>query len=112
MKGVGPQKGDLLKKEAGIFTFNDLLEYFPFRHIDKTQITAIGNINPETEYVQVSEKLLLLKYLGKKMENALWRACMTVPVNWNWCGSRLLTGYRKHCISEENTVFLEKQDSL
>ncbi|HEX7458540.1 MAG TPA: hypothetical protein VF301_08910, partial [Ginsengibacter sp.] len=37
---MGPQRGDLLKKEAGIFTFNDLLEYFPFRHIDKTQITT------------------------------------------------------------------------
>jgi ATP-dependent DNA helicase RecG len=66
LKGVGPQKGDLLKKEAGIFTFNDLLEYFPFRHIDKTQITAISNINPETEYVQVSGKITSLEILGQK----------------------------------------------
>jgi len=43
LKKLGPQKGDLLKKEAGIFTFNDLLE-FSLRHIDKTQVTAISNI--------------------------------------------------------------------
>jgi ATP-dependent DNA helicase RecG len=66
LKGVGPQKGDLLKKEAGIFTFNDLLEYFPFRHIDKTQITPICNINPDTEYVQVSGKITSLEILGQK----------------------------------------------
>jgi ATP-dependent DNA helicase RecG len=63
---VGPHKGDLLKKEAGIFTFNDLLEYFPFRHIDKTQITAISQINSETEYVQVSGKITSLEILGQK----------------------------------------------
>jgi ATP-dependent DNA helicase RecG len=66
LKGVGPQKGDLLKKEAGIFTFKDLLEYFPFRHIDKTQITPIGNINPETDYVQVTGKITSLEILGQK----------------------------------------------
>jgi ATP-dependent DNA helicase RecG len=66
LKGVGPQKGDLLKKEAGIFTFNDLLEYFPFRHIDKTQITAISSIDPETEYVQVLGKITFLEILGQK----------------------------------------------
>ena len=63
---MGPQKGDLLKKEAGIFTFKDLLEYFPFRHIDKTQITAIGNINPATDYVQVIGKITSLEILGQK----------------------------------------------
>ncbi len=66
LKGVGPQKGDLLKKEAGIFTFNDLLEYFPFRHIDKTQITAISDINAETEYVQVFGKITSVEILGQK----------------------------------------------
>lgn len=64
LKGVGPQKGDLLKKEAGIFTFGDLLEYFPFRHIDKTQLTTISNISPDTEYVQVSGKITSLEILG------------------------------------------------
>ncbi len=63
---MGPQKADLLKKEAGIFTFNDLLEYFPFRHIDKTQITQIGTISPDADYVQVSGKIISIEILGEK----------------------------------------------
>ena len=31
LKGVGPQRGDLLRKELGIATFGDLLQHFPFR---------------------------------------------------------------------------------
>ena len=38
LKGVGPQRADLLKKELNIFTFNDLLNHFPYRHIDKTKV--------------------------------------------------------------------------
>jgi len=59
-------RGDVLKKEAGIFTFNDLLQYFPFRHIDRTQITPISKIEPHTEYVQVKGKITSLETLGEK----------------------------------------------
>lgn len=66
LKGVGPLRGDVLKKEAGIFTFNDLLQYFPFRHIDRTQITPISKIGPDTEYVQVRGKITSVETLGEK----------------------------------------------
>lgn len=66
LKGVGPQRADLLKKELGIFTFKDLLEFFPYRHIDKTQITKIANINEGTEYVQVKGKLIQWDITGEK----------------------------------------------
>lgn len=66
LKGVGPLRGDLLKKEAGIFTFNDLLHYFPFRHIDRTQITLISTITSATEYVQILGKITSIEILGEK----------------------------------------------
>lgn len=66
LKGVGPQRADLLKKELNIFTFKDLLELFPYRHIDKTQITKIANINGATEYVQVKGKLVQFEIIGEK----------------------------------------------
>ena len=66
LKGVGPQRADILRKEASIFTFMDLLEYFPFRHIDKTQINKIGSITPDTEYVQVVGKIVSLEVMGEK----------------------------------------------
>jgi ATP-dependent DNA helicase RecG len=49
-----------------IFTFKDLLEYFPFRHIDKTQINKIADIQPTTEYVQVAAKLTQFDVVGEK----------------------------------------------
>jgi ATP-dependent DNA helicase RecG len=64
LKGVGPFRGELLKKEAGIHTFGDLLSYFPFRHIDRTQITPISQIGPEMEYVQVKGKIISLEIMG------------------------------------------------
>ncbi|MBC8005294.1 MAG: hypothetical protein H7X84_07450, partial [Verrucomicrobia bacterium] len=37
LPGVGPQRAEILKKELEIFTFNDLLYYFPYKYIDRTK---------------------------------------------------------------------------
>ena len=71
LKGVGPQRADLLKKELNIFTFKDLLEFFPYRHIDKTQVTKIANIYGTTEYVQVKGKLTHFEIVGEKRSRRL-----------------------------------------
>ncbi|MEO9257339.1 MAG: hypothetical protein ABI207_03095, partial [Crocinitomicaceae bacterium] len=44
LKGAGPQRADILRKEAGIFTFRDLLFYFPFRYIDRSVIHQVKDI--------------------------------------------------------------------
>ncbi len=66
LKGVGPQGGDLLKKELAIFSFNDLLHHFPYRHIDKTKITKIIDLNPAIEYAQLQGKLLYYETTGER----------------------------------------------
>jgi len=71
LKGVGPQRAELLKKELGIFTFKDLLEHFPFRHIDKTIVTPISEINGNTEWVQISGKLTDVRLAGDKRSKRL-----------------------------------------
>ena len=63
---MGPLKGDLLKKELEIFTFKDLLEHYPFRHIDKTRVDKISSLNPNMEYAQVSGRLLQVEKVGEK----------------------------------------------
>jgi ATP-dependent DNA helicase RecG len=50
----------------GIFTFGDLLNHFPFRHVDKTQLNRISDINAETEYVQVAGKIISFEVIGQK----------------------------------------------
>ncbi|HNM34994.1 MAG TPA: ATP-dependent DNA helicase RecG [Chitinophagaceae bacterium] len=66
LKGVGPLRADWLKKELNIFTFNDLLHLFPYRHIDKSTITAINNIETNAEYIQVVGKLTNLQIIGER----------------------------------------------
>src|SRR5690606_1314214 len=64
IKGVGPQRAELLKKELSIFTFRDMLEHFPYRHIDKTVITPIKDVNFQSDYVQIAGKLLSVELIG------------------------------------------------
>lgn len=66
MKGVGPQRAELLKKELNLFTFKDLLEHFPYRHVDKTRVNLIREINPESEFIQVAGRLSELSTVGEK----------------------------------------------
>ena len=71
LKGVGPLRADLLKKELNIFTFNDLLHLFPYKHLDKTTITPIHAINLSTEFVQVVGTLENIHILGEKRSKRL-----------------------------------------
>ena len=73
LKGVGPQRADLLKKELGIFTFADLLNHFPFRHVDKTKVNLISEITPQTDlhtgeagYIQVAGVLVNFEVIGQR----------------------------------------------
>lgn len=58
LKGLGPQRGELLRKELEISTFGDILLHFPYRYFDKTGITKIAAIQEGTEYVQLSGKIV------------------------------------------------------
>jgi len=71
LKGVGPQRADLLKKELGIFSYQDLLHHFPFRHVDKTKVSTVASLNPQVEYVQVQGKLWYFEIVGEKAARRL-----------------------------------------
>ncbi len=61
----------MLRKEAGIHTFGDLLEYYPFRHLDKTRIDPIRGLSPNQEYAQVAGKLTGYGIKGEKRNRRL-----------------------------------------
>jgi ATP-dependent DNA helicase RecG len=86
LKGVGPQRAELLKKELNIFTFNDLLNHFPHRHIDKTKVSLITNIDPSTDFIQVSGTLHNLDVVGikrgKRMVATLRDKTGTLELAW------------------------------
>ncbi len=66
LKGVGPQRADLLKKELGIFTFGDLLDHFPYRHIDRTKVNLIADLTPQTDFAQIAGVLVSFEVIGQK----------------------------------------------
>jgi ATP-dependent DNA helicase RecG len=71
LKGVGPLRGDLLKKELNIFTVGDLLEHFPYRHLDKTKITPIAQVSISMDYVQVAGRLTDFEIIGERQGKRL-----------------------------------------
>jgi len=68
---VGPLRAELLKKELGIFTFQDLLEHFPYRHVDRTKVNLIREIGPGTEFIQVAGRIASVNLLGDKRARRL-----------------------------------------
>lgn len=64
LKGVGPAKADILKKELQIFTFGELLSFFPFRYIDRSKIFKIGEVKDDAAYVQVRGKITDIELVG------------------------------------------------
>ncbi len=65
LTGISAQRGEMLRKELNIHTFNDLLNHFPFRHIDKTQVDTISSLTMQDEYAYVAGKLISLDLLGE-----------------------------------------------
>ncbi|MCQ2296983.1 MAG: ATP-dependent DNA helicase RecG [Bacteroidales bacterium] len=53
LKGVGPARALLLQKELGIYTYEDMLMYFPFRHLDRSSHTPIAQVSTSDPYVVV-----------------------------------------------------------
>ena len=68
---MGPQRADLLKKELGIFTFKDLLEHYPLRHLDKTKVDKIAALNYSNDYAQVAGRLTRFETVGEKQAKRL-----------------------------------------
>ncbi len=66
LKGVGPNRADLLKKELGIFTYQDLINLFPNRYLDKTKYYKINELQRNSSDVQIIGKIVHLKMVEQK----------------------------------------------
>jgi ATP-dependent DNA helicase RecG len=65
LKGVGPKRAEMFKSELGIFTFGDLLNYFPFRYVDRSKFSKISEIESDSVYIQVKGKIYGLNTVGE-----------------------------------------------
>ncbi len=61
LKGVGPQRGELLRKELGIHRYEDLLNFYPNRYIDRTRYYRVNELNNNVAEVQIIGRIINIK---------------------------------------------------
>ena len=102
LKGVGPQRAIILRKELGIDDFGDLLELYPYRHLDKTHVSLISDISPTTEFIQVAGYLGSFQIIGegksKRLVSTIRDATGILQLIWfqgiSWIEKNLNPGFR------------------
>lgn len=91
-----------MRKELEIFTFGDLLDHFPHRHIDKTRVNKIATINYQTDFAQVAGILQQFEILGEKRTKRLVALLKddsgSIELTWfqgiNWVQKNLVPGQK------------------
>ncbi len=71
LKGVGPNRADLLRKELGIHTYQDLINFFPNRYIDKTRYYTIKELQQNTAEIQLTGRIVHLRSVDQKKGSRL-----------------------------------------
>ena len=66
LKGVGPNRAETMQSELGISTYQDLINLFPNRYIDKTQYYKIGQLQRSSADVQIIGKIIHLKTVDQQ----------------------------------------------
>ncbi|GJM29912.1 MAG: ATP-dependent DNA helicase RecG [Cyclobacteriaceae bacterium] len=100
LKGVGPNKADLINKELEIFNFGDLIQFYPFRYEDRTRFYRISEINERLPNIQVRGKIGKIETLGtgsrKRLVASLYDDTGSIELVWfkgiKWVSRKLKTG--------------------
>ncbi|MDR1563233.1 MAG: ATP-dependent DNA helicase RecG, partial [Dysgonamonadaceae bacterium] len=71
IQGIGPKKAEVLKREIGVLTVEDMLYSFPFKYIDRSKIFTIMEINGSMPYIQLKGRILHFQTLGEGSKRRL-----------------------------------------
>ena len=58
LQGVGPRRKEILSRELGIRTYRDLLEYFPYKYVDRTKVYLISELSPDMPFIQIKGRII------------------------------------------------------
>ena len=106
LQGVGPQRAAILNKELEIYSFKDLLYYFPYKYVDRSRVYLIREIDGNMPYIQLRGKVLSFETLGEGRQRRLVGHFSdgTGVVDLVWFqGLKFITG--KYKANEEYIVF-------
>ncbi len=65
LPGVGPKKAEILRKEAGVSSYEDLLFYFPYKYIDRSRFYKVSEITGNMPYIQLKGRILYYDTVGE-----------------------------------------------
>ena len=65
LPGVGPKKAEILQKEAGISSYEDLLFYFPYKYIDRSRFYKVAEVTDGMPYIQLKGRILFFDTVGE-----------------------------------------------
>lgn len=90
LSGVGPHKKDTLVGQLGIKTWGDLLEYYPYKYVDRSKVYRISDLTGDMPFVQIKGKFSATRCLRPTVAtNAPWPTSPTGMAWPTWCGSRV-----------------------
>ncbi|MCF8423397.1 MAG: ATP-dependent DNA helicase RecG [Bacteroidia bacterium] len=71
LKGIGPQRAEVLQKELFIFTYKDLITHYPFRYVDRTQFHSVREVVEDSAYYQLRGHIIEIDFAGDKRAKRL-----------------------------------------
>lgn len=66
LKGVGPLRAEVLRKELNIFVFGDLLRHYPFRYVDRSRFHTVASVQEDMPYIQLKGRISKVTLHGGK----------------------------------------------
>jgi ATP-dependent DNA helicase RecG len=79
LSGIGPKRADILEKELGVRTYQEMLLFLPFRYLDRTRIYSISQIESTATYTQIRGKIVRIDLIGDKPRSKRLVATLSDP---------------------------------
>ncbi|MBQ3575889.1 MAG: ATP-dependent DNA helicase RecG [Coprobacter sp.] len=106
LAGVGPKRAEILKKEIGVATYEDLLYYFPYKYIDRSKIFKINEIDGNFPYIQIEGEIISYEEVGsgraKRLSATFSDGTGTIELVWFKGAKYIKESYR---LGTKYTVF-------
>jgi ATP-dependent DNA helicase RecG len=71
LPGVGPKRAEVLNKDISVYTLEDLLYYFPYKHTDRTKFYKIKELSADLPYIQIIGKITNFTEVGQSYKKRL-----------------------------------------
>ncbi len=105
--GVGPRRTQILNHELNIYTWGDLIEYYPYKYVDRSKIYTIAELNGSMPFVQIKARILSFEEfaMGARKKRIVAHVSDTTGIAdivW-WNGGKYI--YNKYKVNGEYIIF-------